>query len=246
MKINKIYHKLANILLLNFFSLLFVRLARLSTVFIPPGCVTPGVLPQVIFPVKRTTTLYTSVPFLACVHHLVQGQLLLALERFAAHRTGIRPFRTMALPMSRQVVLTLQPCTTNVAHKSPFRRVCAQVFLQQMLVQVFGPAFRTPEHGGAICAARYPYLAGLRLDLRRRRRRRSRRTAVTGGCCCGDCRCVHLSALFSSLLWGFRLIARVLADGLTRVLEEVVQGERGRQMRQVIGHGRPGRSDALP
>jgi len=165
MKIDKIYNKLAN--LVKLFSLLFVCLARLSTTFIPPGRVTPGMLPQVIFPVKRTTTLNASVPFLTCVHHFVQGQLLLALERFATHRTGIRPFRTVALPMSRQVVLTLQPCPANVAHEPPFRRVCAQVFLKQMLVQVFSPTFRTPKHGGAICAARYPYLAGFRLDLRR-------------------------------------------------------------------------------
>jgi len=88
MKINKIYNKLAN----HFFpSWLFDHLARLPTAFISPGRVTPGVLPQVIFPVKRTATLYASVPFLARVHHLVQGQLLLALERFAAHCTGVRP-----------------------------------------------------------------------------------------------------------------------------------------------------------
>jgi len=88
MKMNKIYNKLAN----HFFLELFVCLARLPTAFISPGRVTPGVLPQVIFPVKCTATLYASMPFLSCVHHLVQGQLLLALESFAAHRTGIRPF----------------------------------------------------------------------------------------------------------------------------------------------------------
>jgi len=149
----------------------------------------------------------------------------------------------VALPVPGQVVLALQPGAANVAHEPPFRGVRAQVFLEQMLVQVLGPAFRTPEHGGAVRAARYPYLAGFRFDLRRRRRRRRRRTAITGLCGRGV---RLLFALFFPLLRGFRLVPHVFAHRLARVLEEVVQSERGRQVGQVIGHGRPGSGDALP
>lgn len=148
----------------------------------------------------------------------------------------------MALPVPGQVILALQPGAANVAHEPPFRSVRAQVFLEQMLVQVLGPTFRTPEHGGAIRAARYPYLAGFRFDLRWRRRRR-RRTAITGRCGRGV---RLLFALFFPLLGGFRLVPHIFAHRFARVLEEMVQSERGRQMGQVIGHGRPGSGDALP
>jgi len=207
---------------------------------------TPGVLSQVILPVKRTAALHTSVPLLTRMYHLVQRQLFLAFERFAAHRTGVRPLGTVALPVPGQVVLALQPSAANVAHEPPFRGVRAQVFLEQMLVQVLGPAFRTPEHGGAVRAARYPYLAGFRFYLRGRRRRR-RRTAITGRCGGGGGGGVRLLfALFFPLLRGFRLVPHVFAHRLARVLEKVVQSERGRQVGQVIGHGRPGSGDALP
>jgi len=220
---------------------LFPRLARLSTIrLIPSGRVTPGVLPQMIFAVERTAAFHAGVPILTRVHHLVQGQLLLALERFATHRAGIRSLRAVALPVPRQVVLALESRTADIAHEPPFRRVRAQVFLQQMLVQVLGPTLRTPEHGGAVRAAGYPYLARFRFDLRRRRRRRRRAILGRRGG-------VRLSALLFPLLRGFRLVPRaVFARRLSRILEEVVQGERGRQMGQVIGHGRTGRGDALP
>lgn len=67
-----INYKLENRFVFRLIKLLSVRLTRLSISFVPPGRMTPGVLPQVIFPVKRTAALYASVPLLARMHHLVQ------------------------------------------------------------------------------------------------------------------------------------------------------------------------------
>lgn len=203
----------------------------LST-FISFGCMTSGVLPQMVFSVKRSAAFDTRVPFLSRVHDFVKGKLFLTLECLVAHGTGVRPLGTVALPVPCQVILSLESRATDVAHESPLRRVAAQVFLQQMLVQVLGLALRTPEHGCPVRAVGYSYLAGLWLEPRGRCGRTT--VDVPGR--------RFVLGLFPLL--GFRVLDDDAA--VSRVLEKVVQGERGRQMGQVVGHRRPRRSDALP
>lgn len=196
----------------------------------------PGVLPQVIFSVERPATFNTSVSLLACVHHLVECKLFLAFECFTTHGARKRPLGTMALPVSCQMVLTLQSCATDVAHKPPLRCVTAEVLLQQMFVQILGLTLRTPEHGRPVRAVGYPYLTGPRLEPRSWR---CGTLVAIGG---RRYRLFAIIRLFPPL--GLRL--RLVLGPISRVLQEMVQGERGRQMGQIIGYCGPGRGNALP
>lgn len=168
------------------------------------------------------------MPFLAGVNHFVEGELLFALECFAAHGARERSLGTVALPVPGQMVLALKPRTANVAYEPPFRCVAAEVLFQQMFVQVLRLALGTSEHGRAVRAVRYPYLAGLGFELRCRQR------TATG------------VRLFFSLFPLLGLRSLLIPDAFARVFQKMVQRERGRQMRQVVGYRRPGRSDALP
>lgn len=162
------------------------------------------------------------------MHHFVQSELFFTFERFSAYGASIRSLGTVALPVSRQVVLAFQSCTTNITHKPSLRRVTAEMLLQQMFVQIFGLAFWAPKHSGPIRAIRYPYLSRFRFDLRRRQ-------CTSAG-----------TRLFASLFLFFRFRFLFVFDALSRVFQKMMQGKRRWQMRQVIGHRRPGRGDALP
>lgn len=106
------------------------------TSFESPRNMRPGVLAQVIFPVKSFPAFNAAVLFVARMDDSVEAQLLLSLESLQAV-AQIRPVWVVALLVSGQMVLALQSCIADLANKTSFHVLMAN----HVLVENFSVKF---------------------------------------------------------------------------------------------------------